>query len=72
MLIPFNEIGSAISFGNQFASRKWDTSFEHYVKHNLNYRIAPVDRIKPGPENVTRGLDFNAAWTITMPPAQQN
>jgi hypothetical protein len=70
MLIPFNEIGSAISFGRQFDSSNWKSSFEQYCKINLNFRIAPVARTTPGPANVVRGLDFNAAWTITMPPAQ--
>jgi hypothetical protein len=73
LLIPFNESGFAISLGTQFTNTKWTFDFDHYCKNNLNYRIAPVDRFnKPGPPSLVRGLNFNGAWTITMPPVQPN
>jgi hypothetical protein len=71
LFIPFNEIGFAISLGTQFTNTKWTSDFSNYCKDNLNFRIAPVDRSnKPGPPGLVRGLHFNGAWTITMPPVQ--
>jgi hypothetical protein len=44
LLVPFNQRGCAINLGNQFNEQKWTRDFTHYYKHNLNYKIAPVNR----------------------------
>jgi hypothetical protein len=71
LLIPFNQKGEAINLGNQWNNQKWTKNFTHYCNHNLNYRIAPVDRTdkkgSQGPRDIIRGLHFNSAWAITMP-----
>jgi hypothetical protein len=69
--VPFNQKGEAISLGNQFNEQKWTHNFTYYVNNNLNYRIAPGDRVdkkgSQGRKGIIRGLHFNSAWTITMP-----
>jgi hypothetical protein len=71
LFIPFNETGSAINLGTHFTDTKWTSGFSKYCKDCLNFRIAPVDcSSKPGPPGLVRGLNFNGAWTITMPPVQ--
>jgi hypothetical protein len=71
LLVPFNQKGEAINLGNQFNEQKWTKDFYHYCHHNLNFRIAPVDRVdKKGShssKSIIRGLSFNDAWAITMP-----
>jgi hypothetical protein len=71
LLVPFNQKGEAISLGNQFNEQKWTHNFTHYVNNNLNYRIAPIDRVdrkgSHGSKCFIRGLHFNGAWAITMP-----
>jgi hypothetical protein len=59
LLVPFNEIGTAINFGKQFNQQKWTKDFTHYYNNNLKYRIAPVDRSdKKGPKNYCLGPAF--------------
>jgi hypothetical protein len=73
LLVPFNQKGHAIRLGNQFNEQKWTHNFTHYVNNNLNYRIAPVDRVDKkgshGSKCIIPGLHFNGAWAITMPTA---
>jgi hypothetical protein len=70
LLPPFNQRGDAINLGNQFNEQKWTRDFTHYCKHNLNYKIAPVNRANKkgpqGPRHVVRTLELNNAWTIAM------
>jgi hypothetical protein len=71
LLVPFNQKGEAINLGNQFNEQKWTKNFNHYCHHNLNFRIAPVDRVNNKGSHyrkgIIRGLSFNDAWAITMP-----
>jgi hypothetical protein len=71
LLVPFNQKGEAINLGNQWTKQKWTHNFTHYCNHNLNFRIAPVDRVDNkgphGSKSIIRGLYFNSAWAITMP-----
>jgi hypothetical protein len=71
LLVPFNQNGQAINLGNQYNEQKWMKNFTHYCNHNLNYRIAPVDRANKkgsqGPKGIVRGLQYNNAWAINMP-----
>jgi hypothetical protein len=71
LLVPFNQKGEAINLGNQWNNQKWTKNFSHYCNHNLNYRIAPVDRAdnkgSQGPKGIIWGLHFNSTWAITMP-----
>jgi hypothetical protein len=45
LLVPFKQKYEAINLGNQFNEQKWMKDFTHYCHHNLNFRIAPVDRV---------------------------
>jgi hypothetical protein len=69
--VPFNQKGEAINLGNQWTNQKWTHNFTHYCNSNLNFRIAPVDRVDKkgshGSKSIIRGLYFNSAWAITMP-----
>jgi hypothetical protein len=68
LLVPFNQKGEAINLGNQFNEQKWPHNFTHYCNHNLNYRIAPVNRADNKESKVIIwGLHFNNAWSVTMP-----
>jgi hypothetical protein len=71
LLVPFNQKGEAINLGNQWTNQKWTKDFNHYCHHNLNFRIAPVDRVNNKGSHyrkgIIRGLSFNDAWAITMP-----
>jgi hypothetical protein len=71
ILVPFNQKSEAINLGNQWNNQKWTKKFTHYCKSNLNFRIAPVDRVNKkgshGSKSIIRGLYFNSAWAITMP-----
>jgi hypothetical protein len=71
LLVPFNQKGEVINLGNQFNEQKWTKNFNHYCHHNLNFRIAPVDRVNNKGSHyrkgIIRGLSFNDAWAITMP-----
>jgi hypothetical protein len=71
LLVPFNQKDEAINLGNQYNKQKWTKDFSHYCNNNLNYRIAPVDRVdkkgSQGPKTIVWGLHFNSAWAITMP-----
>jgi hypothetical protein len=69
LLIPFNATGQNIKLSTQFNSCTWKNSFEDYTRKNLDKRIAPVDRIdRIFLRSLVRNLEFNNAWTITMPP----
>jgi hypothetical protein len=71
LIVPFSQKYEAINLGNQFNEQKWTNNFTHYCNHNLNFRIAPVDRVdnkgSQGPKGIIRGLHFNSTWAITMP-----
>jgi hypothetical protein len=71
LLAPFNQKSETIILGNQWTNQKWTKDFNHYCLHNLNYRIAPLDRAvekgSKGPKIIVRGLQFNNTWAITMP-----
>jgi hypothetical protein len=71
LLIPYNHKGETINLGNQWTNQKWTHNFTHYCNSNLNFRIAPVNRVDKkgshGSKSITRGLYFNSAWAITMP-----
>lgn len=66
VLLPFNHTGSNILLGSQIHSQDFRYGFDTYCKTNLNYRIAPVDRVDgKGRDSLTRTLQFQGAWKIT-------
>jgi hypothetical protein len=66
VLLPFNHTGSNILLGSQIHSQEFRYGFDTYCKTNLNYRIAPVDRVDgKGRDSLTRTLQFQGAWKIT-------
>jgi hypothetical protein len=82
LLVTFNENGTNIRLGTQFNSKawrkdiesytSWHKAFEKYTHHILNRKIAPINRIdNKTSENLYRGLNFNRAWFISMPPPEE-
>jgi hypothetical protein len=70
LLVPFNQKGEAINLENQFNEQEWTHNFTHYCSHNLDLRIAPVDRVDNkgphGSKSIIWGLYFNSAHWLSL------